>query len=451
MKPTQTVVLLLILVVMVFAVTFASMYVQPVKKSGPSADAAKGGGEGAALRLTFASTHYPERDPNYTGENSPVVSEYGSMAHHDFWFENANDEAVRVGLVKKGCTCSDARVFIAPADWSRELAAVALQRVGGRFGLLSRMVRLGSIPALANPGPLRPLTEGEEGATVPPRGVGFVRLRWEGRATSPRAQILSAKLWMQSAASGPAVDLQVGAGLLDPIQLDRTSLSVGLLAPGDSATGVVRCWSATRTDFGLDIRFPGAPFVACVKEPLRDEDYRVLREQYKITVVSGYRITVTVRERTEDGKRRSDEGPFKHTITLLPALSGTRPVEPLAVTLNGNVRGDISVTGAENGIHLAPFAVRAGTRYTARLTTDRAGLGLTLDRHPPFIKVRLKKLATAEAGGKWELQLAIEPNTVSGTFPRTDRKDYRDTAIYLKIEGQEGRRMRIPVSGEAVQ
>jgi hypothetical protein len=59
----------------------------------------------------------------------------------------------------------------------------------------------------------------------------------------------------------------------------------------------------------------------------------------------------------------------------------------------------------------------------------------------------------AEAGGRrtWLLTLEILPNRVSGTFPRRDSVSYRDTAIYLRIEGAADRRLRIPVSGKATQ
>src|SRR5207249_4632047 len=114
------------------------------------------------------------------------------------------------------------------------------------------------------------------------------------------------------------------------------------------------------------------------------------------------------------------------------------------------VRGDISLVGADNGIVLEPFAVGTGVRHQIKLQTERKDLSLKLDRFPDeFMKVMLGE-PQAEAGGQrtWLLTLEILPNRVSGAFPRRDSVSYRDTAIYLRIEGAAYRRLRIPVAGK---
>ena len=98
-------------------------------------------------------------------------------------------------------------------------------------------------------------------------------------------------------------------------------------------------------------------------------------------------------------------------------------------------------------IRLGPFDARSGTSRQVRLTSDRRELNLKLAKHPPFMKVNLDK----EKPGTWQLTVAIEPNKVSGAFPRPDNEAYRDTAIYLAIEGEGGRRLRIPVTGNCLQ
>jgi hypothetical protein len=312
------------------------------------------------------------------------------------------------------------------------------------------MARIGAFPVLENLGPLRTLTGGGEGVAIPPRGVGFVRLQWEVRQGKPSVQNLTAKLWMQSPDRAPVI-LQATAAVLDPVRSDVASLDLGSLGPGDSTRGVVRCWSATRPEFGLEVACSGAPFITCVKEPFQDEDFQALRRT-GLPILSGYRITVSVRESSEDGKRRFDEGPFSHRVTLTPSIPGGRPMESMVIGLTGAVRGDITVMGAANGIRLEPFPVRRGTEHTATLVTERPGLDLKVDRYPPFMKVRLEKLTNTGGGSRWKLELKIEPNKVSGSFPRVDSATYRDTAIYLKIEGESsGRRLRIPVSGQGVQ
>src|SRR5262245_38831396 len=111
MKPTQTVLLLVALVVLVFAVTFASMYVRQDATDTKSTDPDRAGPD--MLSLTFRARFYPE--PRI--ETRRQVTEYGKTAYHDFWFENANDEGVAVGLHKKNCTCTSVSVCIAPDGW----------------------------------------------------------------------------------------------------------------------------------------------------------------------------------------------------------------------------------------------------------------------------------------------------------------------------------------------
>jgi hypothetical protein len=458
MKPIQTVVLLVILVVMVFAVTFASMYVQKTPQANPTKD--KGGKEGSGTRLTFTATRYPEMDPKNPGDGMPVVLEYGGEGHHDFWFDNANDEEVHVGLLEKGCSCSEVKVFVAPADWPAGLADLGLGRMPP---FLTKLVRIGAFPQLENAGPLRGLPVGGDGITVPPRRVGFVRLQWAARRDKSQAQNLTAKLWMQSR-ERLGVDLRVGAVLMDPVRIDTTSLALGSLGPGDSAQGVLRCWSSTRPDFGLEVTGTGAPFITWTREPLTDEDSQVLQKPpgreggqpgpaFRLPIMSGYRIVVSVRERGADGKL-FDEGPFSHQVTLRPSVPGGGPMEPIVVALTGTVRGEFTVSGTGIGVRLGTFPVSRGKTGEAILSTDRSGVELKVDRHPAFMKVRLEKLANAGGGGaasRWRLEVEIEPNKVSGLFPRVDSAIYQDTAIYLKIGGTEGRRVRVPVTGQAVQ
>src|SRR5262249_1158181 len=187
------------LVVMVFAVTFASMYVRQAPEQEKQANKS----EPPKARLTFAASTFPPRDGRTAeeGPSSGVVSEFGRKAHHDFWFENANDEEVRVGLYSKNCTCSDVQMFIAPPGWRRELAAGA----GRRLGLMAHVL----LPALVSAGAedsFRTMEKDGAAVPVPPRAAGFIRLMWEGRAGSqgPQAQRLNAQPWTKHPGGGPA-------------------------------------------------------------------------------------------------------------------------------------------------------------------------------------------------------------------------------------------------------
>jgi hypothetical protein len=453
MKPTQTVLLLVIMVVMVFAVTFASMYVRDSTTSRQPDDET----QPPPLALNFDGTSFPEQ----LYDEERIVTEYGRSGQHDFWFKNENDEAVTVGLNRKNCTCSDVRLLLAPDAWREPLERAEAQRdqvmayvgpVGG--GLAGRVA--GAVPLErahaellqgAADSDFRSLTDDpNKGIDVPPRARGVVRMLWQARrgTTNPYPQNLSAHLWVQNP-QNPAAMLGVGALLVDPIRLDREEVNFGVLGAGDAETKVLYCWSSTRPNFRLKARPTGDPFVRCEVERINEEETRALRGKIG-PVLAGYRVTVSVRERIDD-RTRSDEGVFQQRVDLFPS-DGKVKLEPLEVTLRGLVRGDVLVQGAETGIALGQFPANRGTRHEVTLSTKEPDLDLQVAGYPPFMTVELKKEKTS-GNPRWKLWLGIGRDQASGAFPRADNEIYKDTAIYLKIGGEGARRIRIPVSGTA--
>src|SRR6516225_4407805 len=106
MKPAQTALLLVILVGMVFGVTFVAMYnrQEPAAPAKPPPDA----GAGSSARLSFAALAYPKQPvPPDPVDRQRVAGEFGVTGHADFWFVNETDEDVRVGLYTKNCKCSE--------------------------------------------------------------------------------------------------------------------------------------------------------------------------------------------------------------------------------------------------------------------------------------------------------------------------------------------------------
>jgi len=469
MKPMQAALLLVILVVMVFAVTFASMYV----RDAPTKKTAEEEAQKPQLKLTFASTQVPEeRDPSRL-----VVTEFDKRGHHEFWFRNDNDQAVLLGLGEKSCQCSDVKVFIAPSDWRYPLAEAEARRKnlmkyegilpgGGAGKLVAELADdLGKAEVeqtrqqLLARADLRSLTtldsSSAEGVEVPPGAVGFVRLEWEWDkrqvwAGPQKGLGLSAKLWMQDARTGPEVKLFAAVLYVEPACLDKGELRFGALNPHDTKTDTVYCWSPTRADFRLEAR-PAerrlSPFVHCEAEKLSEQERQQLRKPLG-PIAAGYRVTISMRERLDE-RTRFDEGPFEHGVDLLP-FDGKEKLKPLHVTLQGRVRGDVLVPGAEGGIHLEKFPANRGTTHEVLLSTQQPDLDLKLDSHPPFMAVDLTKEKTS-SGPRWKLRLEIGRDQVAGSFPRADHQAYKDTAIYLKIGGEGSRRLRIPVSGTATQ
>jgi hypothetical protein len=456
MKLTQVVLLLVMMIAIIFGVTFASMYVgrspstpPPHKKKDRDTTA------NAGLHLNFPTRVYPpdSRDPGRL-----IPTEYGLTGQHDFWFENPNDEEVRIGLLKKNCDCSTVQLGIVP-NWQAPLSSTpaykVLQEAGSAADAGHPNDHAQELQRLAASAPsLRKLTpEAGDFAVVPPRAVGFIRLVWEARRSpgDPRKKF-AAELWWQDPQKGGGLTLEANAFLVNGLRLDNADVNAGVLNPGDSAQRTVRVWSSTR--YKLDepeIASTGAPFITCGKPvPLTETDKTEL-SRYGGEVRTGYALTVTVREQLPNGSRL-DEGFFQHLIQIKPRERIILP-EPLEVNVRGAVRGDISLVGADNGIVLEPFATGVGTRHQIKLQTERKDLSLKLERFPDsFMKVSLSEPKTEGSEQRtWTLTLEILPNKVSGAFPRRDSVSYLDTAIYLRIEGAANRLLRIPVAGKATQ
>ncbi len=92
----------------------------------------------------------------------------------------------------------------------------------------------------------------EKTSTVVPAGaLGWVRLDWRGEAVGTR--FLNADLWMNLRGGSLNALLEVGALIVDPIEVDR-DVSAGNLHVRDLEAGKklwIVCWSATRPSFHL--------------------------------------------------------------------------------------------------------------------------------------------------------------------------------------------------------
>jgi hypothetical protein len=453
MKPTQTAVLLFILVLMVFGVTFVLMYAPPAPPGTPKDSEEL---PSSNLRLRFPVVH----EPRVPIPREQVIGEHAQPGHRDFWFVNDNDKTVTVGLNSKNCTCTAVRLFVAPAGWRKQLAMLEAPRaalgvyspllpalstlVAGAGQVdLADQARLKMTTAIPEGDMTELLKETSEGTPVPARAIGFVRLGWDGRKMGQ--QTFSAKLWSQDP-QAPTQALSVSALVLDPVRLDTEDVDLGLLEPGGRAEGILRCWSSTRPNLKVEVKSNGEPFITCKTEPLTDEDRR-RAETAGLPVVAGYRIRILVRERIEESKR-IDEGVFYREIRV-SATDGGQPLGENVIKVRGVVRGDVSLAGGGAGIYLGTFSSERGKRAEVILQSDRPGLELAVKSFPKFME---KPVLEKTDGHHWRLRVEIRPRAAEGNFPRADTTQYQNTLISLEIKGgAHARLLQIPVRGNATK
>jgi hypothetical protein len=446
----------LILALMVGGITFVMVYLNNSTRAVPDTPP-------PIADLTFAMKKYPEDG------GKALTTEVNQRGQHDFWFYNDSGQNLPVGLNRKGCTCSEVDVSIAPESWKPRLLGEAASR------LLQRAPRgLDGLPTLAatfdpqrvfpnlpeNEAATTTLTE-ENSVVVPAGAIGWVRLSWQ--RPIPEPLLLYADLWMGQRGGSVNARLDVGVIIAEPMEVSK-EVEAGVFGIRDLEKGKkvwIICWSVTRPSFQLKAeqmherhKAESDPIEMGQPIPLTAAELRRMGQSEKmhmLTIKSGYRIPLLLRAKANDGTPM-DWGHFRRVVRLSSEELG---IEPIEVKVTGEVHGDVTVgTKADAGrITLGPFLRSRGARGTIVLQTDvqNLKLGLESSRLPPYLKVRFPKEPEKTATGHrmWLVEVEVPPNTARGDFPRADDPVYRDSAIYVKTEEKPPRSIRIPVIGTA--
>jgi hypothetical protein len=469
MKTSQSIAAVCILAVMVFGITFAMNYV-----GGGGSDPSPGPTpDGEQRQLTFLNEIFPEPgEPRLDCEDK-------SEGSHDYWFRNENDAPVRLGLNRKSCKCTSVQVFVPPEQAQPKLkpfvdGLLATRQSSGWQALARDEVRRAAARAVQASAEPQELFR-QEVVTVPGGADGWVRLQWKGER--PGAQLLDATLWMGSE-SGKTVTLRAGLMFHEPLRVTR-ELRLGAVQQADLSRGVEAsflAWSSTRAELKLRVRARRAgdpkadPFEVGKPVRLSEEDRAALERLHNPEggpppgqgdlagrVLCAYRIPVTLRAVSADGKTPFDLGPFRRWVQIEAADAG----DPVQASLVGRVRGLVAVANDEQGgvVSVGTFQRSKGKSTEVMLESEAEGVRLKVDRGPGRTPDFLTAdLGTPERSGRtqtWRMRVGVKPNTVSGPFPRPEDPGSRDTSVYLKVSRLVGGKetalppLRIPVSGIA--
>jgi hypothetical protein len=391
--------------------------------AGGCAWVARGTGRGAGgpapadapARLQFRETIWPH-DP--ADPDARADCEWRRPGHHDFPFRCEGDGPVRVWLTSTGCACTRVEIGMETAAGDSPT-----------WQALSR--------------------EDADGITLPARADGAVRLSWRGEELGPKR--LTAELRNQAGeAEGTPITLEVPVNFVQPVRVAPEEsleeppdgeIKVGVLGPGTTRTVRLIAWSSTRDRFSLEPSPPADPHVRCgPPERLDSAECDRLGRAHATRVLCGYRVPVTVCERTADGQEL-DLGPFSGQL----AFTSDPDIEPVGVPLGGSVRGPVTVgTDADGGeVALGTFERGAGKSGEMTLTTEETGLDVQVESVPDFVKVRLREEKPPGAAGRaWRLTVTVLPDSLIGPIPP-------HTAVLLRTTGAGSRRIRIPVTGSA--
>jgi hypothetical protein len=459
MKTSQLVGAVVALAAMVFVVTFAMNYLGQKTPTGPGPESENVGS------LDFVETSFPPQAVQ--GDMIGVCSEVGERSGHNFWFANKQDRPVDVGLVRKNCTCSSVQfAVIQEKDMPQLTAGYAGHAVALGTDPLARLtafLRFGG--ALAETAYSRSghaeMAEGHK-VKVPPRSVGWFRLGWVGRRAE--RQSLWAVLWVGDP-SANTIQLQVNTLVVVPLR-NLGGVEVRPTRTEELPISVdVICWSPTRPSLRLkaELAHPrgGGPRSDPIEvgEPvlLPEEDRATLERElnastYNGPVLSAYKVPVTLRRFSADGKTPLEIGQFRRVIRLSSPDEG---LTAQRVVVQGSILGDVRVEGGiRGGLSFGSFPRSRGSnkRLSLTLRTEVPDLRIEVDRErtADFVEVTLP--GEPEVRGKervWRIKARIPPGKARGPFPRSEDRRYRDSAIYFKTAGETPRSIRVPVSGTA--
>jgi hypothetical protein len=451
----QKVLLLAVVVLLVGGLTFMRNWTQTVDSTGPEVDLIPKDQKSAPVQVKEATVFFP-----VLAAEGTLATDYMVNNHYDFWFENANDYDVDVGVEKKSCKCSRVEVLNLTPEEERSLRGPMYQTasadlLAGSSGLLSYLSMIGAgqlrvYPFLAQGERWKHLVTGDEkGLPVPKRSTAFMRLHWDGRNLGPIR--LGLKLWVQKSGEpqtkGGETQLEVPINVVRSLEVYPEALNAYEVdSSRSSITLVCFCWSQTRAMFHLGALVEDDPAFECSATELTGEEFRATAKQLgkdkdpPVQPVTIYRVLVSVRDRGPGGQL--DWGPFNRDLVLKP----DKPeMDTLKVLISGTVRGPVTVgtPDAPDRIELRPFPASEGTKVTIPIASNQTGLDVAVEsQYPAYVEASLKKVTENDGSVHWDLTVSVPPNQPPGKMPI-------GSSVVLKTLGPNPHRIRIPIFGKA--
>jgi hypothetical protein len=417
-------------------------------------------GIGVAV-TSFGTKSMPGPDPVDGGPPPPLEfpdkqtihsQEAYTAGHYSFRFKSKVDNATKVGINWKNCKCASVEMAIAPPEWSSY-----------EDSDLMKMVDDSRLEWTA-------LSKDDEGFSIPARAIGWVRVGWKDDKVGD--QRFTAEMWVYQPNSGVLFTLDIGVSFIEPIDIcwedeqQKSDATVGKLSPGDQREAQFLIWSCTRKEFTIHQELPpkvDACITAGAPTSLSDKELQFLTFQHKRKALSGYRVVVTVKERS--GDQQLDIGPFRRGITW----KAEGLAVPVRGTVGGTVLGEVSASLPGNRetlrLDMGDIDPKIPLVHQILLESENPQVELILDdKSLDLLKVEMLegsrgKDVTLNDGSmrrKWTVNVSFRPDSgFRGPFPKADSAGYTpaDCVVAFKIahtgvKEDRLRRIRIPVAGQ---
>ena len=154
-----------------------------------------------------------------------------------------------------------------------------------------------------------------------------------------------------------------------------------------------------------------------------------------LKIESAYEFTVTVNPKV--GGERMDLGLLERDVLF--ALPGMK--EPKTVRLKGMVTGDLELANHRTDIELPSYRVSTGITFPVSVIAKHKDAVVTLvpdECRPKFVNYKLTKVNRDENQGYYELSVEIPKDGQAGSW---------SGVVVLELKGSRPQRIRIPIRG----
>lgn len=460
----------------IFGITFISNNTNsPVAE--PTKAVVSPGKRAEPLVFGIANAEPNPLSPQPALRNMTLDWEVGQAGHFDFWFQNLNPEEVQVYLQGKSCTCAGAKLAIIPAESTRR--ALQLSSIGILGHPLQSLAMLPfaageltkdlkwvemSLESEAD----RKIVPGSKGEPQ----LGILRVTYNNAKTAEQRRITATVMSLLPTGlpmrKELAVVSRVGNSLLVYSRNTPAPMLVDLgeIHRNESSSRELYLFSFTRSEMSPRVEWVTPNEVnSCLTfsppVPLTgaefDEAANVITSDLKLGPVrirSISKTTITIHERIEEGTtkkltQRMEMGPFEKR--LVATIGDGSEHNSQRVLVRGTVRGELSVVSGTDARDRIDFGktvnALTGDTREVEIVSSQTGLDAELLPEltmPPYLQVEMT-LKGEEAGKKtWNLKVRIPPGKLNGSFPA-------NSAIIIKLKDGSDQRIRVPVSGQALE
>ena len=478
MKPIQWILVVVVLVVMVFAITFVMQFLGENNKLVETVST--GDGPGSEEILVIPETKYPTQMQGYVDQER--TQKYGD---HDFPFVNPTAEPVTVGLNSISCSCVSVSILLASEEWKTSAGDARDRPVDRHPHTTAASLGLRGRGDAHDPGlreeaakikPAVTLVRTEDTKSdyaLPPNAVGWIRLAWLEEQTGTQNRAAELRMKQKTRA---VVHLEAHLHAVEPVQFLAQEYVDQDFTIAELQQKPKEMWftiySTTRPTLHpkAALLLPKnwkpeqAPITVSEPQPVPPEEWYRLREQLarqqenippdkrspppQLQCVYGFRVTL--HDRSADKKYPFPFGLYRARIRV--TFDDKENIDTMVCYVRGILIGDIRVAkGKDDRIDLGTFPASSGNEDFVMLYCDVPDLKLEIDqeRLPSFLTASVKPDPTDKTA--WKLTVSVKPNKVVGTFPSQDDDNYFDTGVYVNVVGDSSRSLRVPVVGNALR